>query len=98
LIAIKPLCTDDEYKVTSDLVADFIKPGGEGEELHSYLVARAESLASNSVRGDVDSIFSHHAQEYPFCSWLEEWWDKYCYLTDRSPLAIYINYFRLENV
>jgi len=47
LASVRPLLTAQEYQWTQDSVADFIKPGGIGPQLHARLLAHAEEEQKN---------------------------------------------------
>jgi len=72
-----PLLTSTELAHTTALVAAF--RAGVGEQLQAALEARA--AACSAERG------------YPHVHWLEEWWDRYAYLSDRTPLPVRYNIF-----
>ncbi|XP_046403025.1 carnitine O-acetyltransferase-like isoform X2 [Ischnura elegans] len=46
LRTVKPLITDEEFKITSNVVAKFGAPGGVGEKLQSLLEKRAKSTTN----------------------------------------------------
>jgi hypothetical protein len=72
LQSIRPLLSDEEYKISTQKVEEFRKK--EGKELHNKLWAY-----SFTVR-----------------NWVEETWEWGAYLSQRSPLPVYSNWYGID--
>jgi carnitine O-acetyltransferase len=72
-----PLLSAAELAHTTALAKAFVR--GEGGRLQAALAARAAGCCAE--RG------------YPHVHWLEEWWDRFAYLSDRTPLPVRYNIF-----
>lgn len=72
-----PLLSSAELAHTTALAEAFVR--GEGAQLQAALEARAAGCCAE--RG------------YPHVHWLEEWWDRFAYLSDRTPLPVRYNIF-----
>lgn len=77
LKSCEPLLSVDEMRSTTSLADAFLK--GEGAKLQARLEARAAEC--------------NDQRPYPHVHWLEEWWDRYAYLSDRTPLPVRYNIF-----
>jgi carnitine O-acetyltransferase len=77
LKSVTPLLSSAELAHTTALAEAFVR--GEGAQLQAALQARAAGCCAE--RG------------YPHVHWLEEWWDRYAYLSDRTPLPVRYNIF-----
>jgi carnitine O-acetyltransferase len=77
--ALRPLCSDAaELELLTSARDEMLKDGSDGRRLHALLEERAARCSQ---------------QQYPNGSWLEQWWDHFAYLSDRSSLAINVNFF-----
>ena len=77
--SLAPLLDETELAHSQAAVAEFGRPGGDGERLQALLEQRAEAAKAKP--------------EYPNAHWLEEPWDNLAYLADRSPLVGGTNIF-----
>ena len=103
--ALRPLLTTaDEERELDRLVADCLVSTSSIWQLQVKLMERAKIISSNRPRFQQAQSSSSTATassssdevggvHYPNCSWLEEWWDKYAYLTGSDPLPVNSNFF-----
>ncbi|KAI8804554.1 Choline/Carnitine o-acyltransferase-domain-containing protein [Cladochytrium replicatum] len=68
LTTVRPFLTDDEYNNTVAAVNEFIKPGGQGEELQRRLLKRAEDAKGI---GNAHPVIELHSQSHATSSSLQ---------------------------
>eukprot|EP00924_Labyrinthula_sp_SR-Ha-C_P012382 maker-scaffold_10-snap-gene-5.3-mRNA-1 protein AED:0.02 eAED:0.04 QI:0/0/0/1/1/1/3/0/704 len=92
LRSVQPLLSAEEFKKTEGLVEDFARPGGPGEMLHALVVKKDKNVHNI----DEKYLTTPHpdGSNYPNAHWLESWWEKYAYQSDRTPLATNVNCFQ----
>ena len=78
---VRPLLTEDEFKKTEEVVAEFGQKGGIGQQLHAKLAEMKEKTDA------------HTWDSNEFQTWLEEMWDALAYMRDRNPLPVNVNVF-----
>jgi len=95
LRTIRPYLSQAEFANTKRIVEEFGKPGGEGEKLQRLLDEKAKSVSrTRGEKGTLTDADHPDGSNYPNCTWLENWWETYAYLSDRTSLAVNINCFQ----
>ncbi|CAK9050646.1 Peroxisomal carnitine O-octanoyltransferase (COT) [Durusdinium trenchii] len=91
---VECLLSEEEFEEIKRLVADFGKKGGDGEKLQELLEAKAAGLKGLEGPAVVTNGDHPDGSAYPNSHWLENWWETYAYLGDRTSLAVNINCFQ----
>ena len=69
-----------------------IRPLVNDEDFKRACVAAFESASSEQGRVLQERLIER-ATSNPDSSWLIDWWNDWCYLTDREPLVFFVSYF-----
>lgn len=92
--ALRPLLNSGEEERELDrLVAECLVSTSSIWQLQVKLMERAKIIGSNRTRFHQAQSSTDDGVHYPNCSWLEEWWDKYAYLSGSDPLPVNSNFF-----
>jgi carnitine O-acetyltransferase len=69
-----------------------IRPLLNDDDFKRACVAAFESAVSDQGR-ELQERLIQRAKSKPDSSWLIDWWNDWCYLTDREPLVFFVSYF-----
>ncbi len=101
---VRPLLSEQERKETEAKVRSFAQ--GDGPKLHAMLVAKANAIDQGTYVAPVDNEPNAYPDDgsslhpegegsrFPNTHWLEEWWERLAYQSDRTSVAVNINCFQ----